>query len=412
VSEPIDPRVADQVDAIFLGAEFGDDTLEDAMRRELTDRLVESQRTGAALRVYTGYDPTRPDLHLGHSITIRKMRLFQDFGHDVFFLVGTFTAQVGDASDKAKERPRISAEQVRAAAATYAEQAFAILDPERTTVVYNDEWLGQLALPDVIEIASAFTVQQFLARESFRRRIDAGDPIRLHEFLYALLQGYDAVHLRADVQLGATEQLFNILAGRHLQERAGQRGCTAITFPVLVGTDGKARMSKSAGNYVGLKEPPVDQFGKVMSIDDDTMRQWARLISSWSPNEVREKLAALDRGDLHPMELKKQLAADVVTMYHGADAAADAHAHFETVHQRREYDDADAARPLTTSAGSLLEALLEIPRVASKREARRLLAQSSVYVNGASVSDEQHPVREGDLLRVGKRDLFRVQRPD
>ncbi|HEX5096323.1 MAG TPA: tyrosine--tRNA ligase [Acidimicrobiia bacterium] len=401
--------IDEQVDAIFLGAEFGDETLAATMRKEFRDKLVDARARNQPLRVYAGYDPSKPDLHLGHSITMRKLRLFQDFGHDVTFVVGTFTAQVGDASDKLEGRPRLEAERVRAAAESYTEQAFAILDPERTTIRYNDEWLSTLHLPDVIEIASVFTVQQFLARETFRKRYDSGDPIRLHEFMYALLQGYDALHLDADVQLGATEQLFNIMAGRRLQDVHGKRGCTPITFPVLVGLDGKSRMSKSAGNYVGLRESPNDQFGKVMSIDDDTMRNWIPLVSSWSPPEVAARLRELDAKSLHPMELKKQLAADIVTLYHGEGAAKEAQGHFEALHQQRDYSAGNAAR-IVLDTDVLLDAVVKIASE-SKRGARRLLGEGAVRVNDEIVDDENHRLTTGDLVRVGKRHLYVVEVP-
>ena len=397
---PGPPSIDEQVDAILLGAEFGDEQLAKSMENELRERLKE----GRPLRVYVGYDPSSPDLHIGHTITMRKLKLFQDFGHDVTFLVGTFTAQVGDVSDKLEGRPRLAPERVRAAAESYAEQAFKILDRDKTNLVYNDEWLSKLGLADVVELASAFTVQQFLARETFRKRMERGDALRLHEFLYALLQGYDAYHLKADVQMGATEQLFNILAGRRLQELHGEKGSIAITFPVLVGTDGKARMSKSTGNYVGIAEPPAEQFGKVMSIDDDTMRQWIPLVSSWSPTEVRDKLSKLDNKALHPMDLKKQLAADIVTMYHGAAEAEAAQERFEALHQRRDAD--EAAEPLETSSPAVIDVLTNTGN--SKREAKRLLEQGAVRVNGDPIQDETHQLADGDVLKVGKRKVYRI----
>src|SRR4030095_14361631 len=239
------------------------------MRRELGERLTEAQKTGRPLRVYCGYDPSRPDLHIGHAITMRRLRLFQDMGHHVIFLIGTFTALVGDTSDKATGRPRKTMEEVQEAARTYAEQAFRILDRNRTEVLQNGDWLSKITLADVISLASNFTVQQFLARNNYNLRIESGTPVALHEFLYALMQGYDAVELRADVQLGATEQLFNIMAGRKLQEVYGERPCVCLTFPILVGTDGKMRMAKSAGNTIGIADPPEEQFGKIMSLSDE-----------------------------------------------------------------------------------------------------------------------------------------------
>ena len=238
----------EQAGMLMEGCEFGDPQLEASMRDRLRARLAVAADERRALRVYTGYDPTAPDLHLGHSITLRAMKRFQRLGHHVIVVVGTMTAMVGDTSDRAAGRPRTSDDEVAAAARSYAEQAFTILDPARTEVVANGDWLAGLAVPQILELASTFTVQQFLARDNYRRRVERGDPVGLHEFLYALLQGYDAVHLRADVQLGATEQLFNIMAGAKLQEASGQLPCVALTFPVLAGTDGTDRMSKSRGN--------------------------------------------------------------------------------------------------------------------------------------------------------------------
>jgi len=260
--------IDDQLAILMRGVEMGDEQLKDAMQEELRERLLESEASGTPLRVYCGYDPTSPDLHLGHTVTMRKLRQFQELGHQVIFVIGSFTALVGDPSDKDKARPRLSREQVMANAKTYTDQAFRILDRERTEVRYNHEWLSKLALEQFIEIASNFTVQQFLARDNFAKRYAEGTPIWLHEFFYALLQGYDAVMLEADVQLGATEQLFNLLAGRKLQEAMGLRPQVALTLPILVGTDGHMRMSKSTGNTIGIHEPPEEMYGKVMSIPD------------------------------------------------------------------------------------------------------------------------------------------------
>jgi len=404
------PSIDEQVAQIMLGAEFGDEQLAATMERELHDRIAQSQRTGTPLRVYAGYDPSKPDLHLGHSITIRKLRQFQNFGHEVFFLVGTFTALVGDTSDKLEGRPRLDRETVLAAARTYAEQAFTILDPERTKVVYNNEWLDRLSAHDLFELATAFTVQQFMARDNYRRRVAAGDPVGLHEVLYPLLQGYDAVHLRADVQIGATEQLFNIMAGRRLQELRGQRGCICITYPVLVGTDGKDRMSKSRGNYIGLTEAPTEQYGKVMSISDDTMRQWLRFVTDWTPAQVAQRVGALDDGSVHPMELKKELAAEVVRMYHGDAAAHAAAAEFANVHQRGALP-TDIETIDATAFETIVDLLARLPTVGSKRQARRLVDDGAVEFAGKRVDDPNLVVEHEGVLRVGPRRFWNVRVP-
>ncbi len=408
MAEPSDvPSIDEQVERLFYGAEFGDVGLERAMRRELRQRLEEARAEGRPLRVYCGYDPTAPDLHLGHSITLRRLRLFQDFGHHAIFLVGTFTALVGDTSDKLTGRPRKRPEEVREAARTYAEQCFLILDRARTEVVYNGDWLGEVRFPTVVDLAAHFTVQQFLARENFRRRIEGGDPVGLHELLYPLCQGYDAVHLRADVQLGATEQLFNIMAGRKLQQVHGQKPCIALTFPVLVGTDGKERMSKSKGNTVGLREPPEEQYGKVMSIPDEAMVQWLRLVTRFTPEEVEERLRRLREGRLHPMALKKELAFEIVAMYHGREAAEAAARHFERVHQARGLPEHIPELAVEGPVG-VVEALERGGLVRSRSEARRLIQGGGVRVDGRTVASHEERVGPGDLLQVGRRRFLRL----
>ncbi|MGH3671227.1 MAG: tyrosine--tRNA ligase [Pseudonocardiaceae bacterium] len=399
--------IDDQVDQILLGSGFGDRQLADTMANELRTRLTEAAAQRRPLRVYAGYDPSKPDLHLGHSITMRKLRQFQDFGHDVIFVVGTFTAQVGDTSDKTTGRARLAVESIRAAAQSYARQAFSILDQERTTVAYNDEWLSALTMTDVANLASHFTVQQFLERDNYRRRLANGDPVGLHEFLYPLLQGYDAVHLRADVQLGATEQLFNIMAGRKLQQAFGQRGCVCLTYPILVGTDGVERMSKSKGNYIGIAEPADEQFGKTMSISDATMRQWLPLVTRWSPAEVTDRLRRLDTGDLHPMECKKQLAYEIVFMYHGEQEAGDARARFESLHQRRELPDKLVEYSVPAGA-TVIEALTSSGAAESRSAARRLVAGRGVRLDGTVVVDPESRIDSDSILHVGKRRFFRL----
>lgn len=401
-------NVDEQVKTLMFGSEFGDAALRDAMAEELRQRLLEANSSGRPLRVYAGYDPTKPDLHLGHSITMRKLRQFQDFGHDVTFVVGTFTAQVGDTSDKSMGRAPLSEEQAFAAARTYAEQSYTILDRNKTTIAYNHEWLSKLTLTDVVSLASKFTVQQFLVRDNYRRRIDANSPVGLHEFLYALLQGYDAVHLRTDVQLGATEQLFNILAGRKLQEAAGQKPCVCITFPILVGLDGKARMSKSTGNYIALTEPADQQYGKVMSISDDTMLEWLKYVTRWSVADIEARTAAVKTGELHPMELKKALAREIVSMYHGDEAAAGAQRHFETVHQDRELPE-NIAELCLPGPAAIVDILARIEGVKSKSDARRLIEGRGVKIDGEVVQGVDHRVTSSCLLQVGKRRFIRVQ---
>ena len=403
--------VADQVHAIMYGAEMGDRALERAMAHELTERVIESRQTGRPLRVYAGYDPSSPDLHIGHSITLRKLRMFQDFGHDVIFVVGTFTAQVGDASDRTSGRPRRTADEIREAAGSYAEQCYRILDRERTQVVYNADWLSVLTLSDVVTQASHFTVQQFLVRDNYRKRLEAADPVGLHEFLYPLLQGYDAVHLRADVQIGATEQLFNIQAGRKLQHVHGQRPCVCITYPILVGTDGVMRMSKSVGNSVPLAAPPMDQYGKVMSVSDATMLQWARYVTRWAPDQIVEFIRRVESGEADPMEAKKQLAWEIVAAYNGDEAAEEAQRHFESVHQRRGVPE---EMPTIAFPGpvKIVDVLTQSGAASSRSDARRLIAGRGVQVDDVVVGDPDYLVTHSVVLRVGRRRFFALTIPN
>lgn len=396
-----------QAEMLMHGCEFGDSQLEASMRERLRARLAVSADEHRPLRVYTGYDPTAPDLHLGHSITLRAMQRFQQLGHHVIVVVGTVTAMVGDTSDRPAGRPRKSAAEVAEAARSYAEQAFTILDPARTEVAANGDWLAGIAMPQILELASTFTVQQFLARDNYRRRMEHGDPVGLHEFLYALLQGYDAVHLRADVQLGATEQLFNIMAGAKLQEASGQPPCVALTFPVLVGTDGTDRMSKSRGNYIGLTDSPGAQFGKVMSIPDQAMPQWVRLVTDWPASQAEELIASMAGGALHPMEAKKQLGHRIVELYHGSRAADAAQHAFERTHQLGEQPD---SIPEVTLHGPVClgDLLVGIGAASSKSDARRLIAGRGVSLDGQKASSGELVIDTAVTIKVGSRRFYRI----
>jgi tyrosyl-tRNA synthetase len=391
----------------MLGSEFGDAKLKSAMRERLRLRLGQATEEQRPLRVYTGYDPSAPDLHLGHSITLRKLRQFQDLGHQVTVVVGTMTAMIGDTSDRASGRPRKTATETAAAAQSYGEQCFTILDRERTQVVANGDWLSDLTLTDVLGLASNFTVQQFLVRDNYRRRLDRGEPIGLHEFFYALLQGFDAVHLQADVELGATEQLFNILAGAKLQEASGQPPCVALTFPILVGTDGVERMSKSRGNYIGLTEAPHEQFGKVMSISDETMLQWVGLITDWTQGDVVALRRKIEDGEIHPMEAKKQLAHHLVALYHGVRAADGAQKAFEDTHQRGLAPD-NLVEIIVAFPLGIVDALVAIGAANSKSAARRLVFGGAVEVNDANISSDDEIIESPSLIKVGPRRFFRI----
>jgi len=399
--------IDEQMAILMQGVEFGDEQIKVAMEAELRERLAE----GRPLRVYCGYDPTAPDIHLGHTVTMNKLRQFQDLGHEVTFLIGTFTGLIGDPSDRDSARRQQTPAEVARQARTYADQAFKILDREKTHIRYNGDWLARLTFADVIELASHFTVQQFLAQDRFARRHGQGDPIWVHEFLYALMQGYDAVAMQTDVQVGGTEQLFNLMAGRKLQEALGQRPQVVLTMPILVGTDGHLRMSQTTGNYIGISEPPEVMYGKVMSIPDHTTLNFFTLVTRFGPLEIGAVEQGLADGSLHPMEAKKALAREIVASLHGDEAAAGAEAHFEQVFQRGQLPDEMPVCVLQAAEINVVDLLAEAGLVPSKSQARRLVRQGGVRLDGRRVGDVDSTVRveEGMVLQVGKRKFVRLQ---
>jgi tyrosyl-tRNA synthetase len=398
----------EQVALLMQGTEYGDDTLKEAMTRELRQRLAE----GRPLRVYCGYDPTSTDLHLGHTITMRKLRQFQDLGHEVTFLIGSYTALVGDPSDKNKARPVLTQEQVAENARTYADQAFKILDRAKTKVRYNGEWLSELSLLDLIRLGQNFTVQQFLVRENFARRLERGDPIFLHETFYALMQGYDAAAMQTDVQVGGTDQLFNIVvAGRKMQEALGQPPLVAIITGILPGTDGVQRMSKSAGNHIPILTPPEDMYGKIMNLPDGAMPVFFKLLTRYTPAQIAEIEKGLADGVRHPRDTKMELAREIVAIYHGEDKVAAAEAHFKTVFQNRDLPE-DMPAMVVTDEPLLVDFLAAHKLVSSKSEARRLIAQGGIRIDGRVVDDVNARLTfDGEVVtQVGKRKFVRVVR--
>ncbi len=323
--------------------------LKKAMTSELRSRLIESQKEGRPLRVYCGYDPTSIDLHLGHTITMRKLRQFQDLGHDVTFLIGSYTALVGDPSDKNKARPVLTEQQVAEYSKTYSEQAFRVLDPDKTKVRYNGEWLSKLSLVDLIRLGQNFTVQQFLARENFSKRLEKDEPIYLHETFYALMQGYDAVAQMTDVQVGGTDQLFNIIvAGRKLQEALGQKPLVGVITGILPGTDGVQRMSKSTGNIVPINTGAEDMYGKLMSVPDFVMGKYMRLVTRWSPKEIDILLKDVESGKVHPRDAKMKLAREIVSIFYGEAEAVSAEQAFIRLFQEKEMPEDMPEFPLKT----------------------------------------------------------------
>jgi tyrosyl-tRNA synthetase len=373
---------------------------------ELSAKLERSARTGTPLVVKVGFDPTAPDLHLGHTVVIQKMRQFQDLGHTVYFVIGDFTGMIGDPTGKSETRKPLTRDEVEANAQTYREQVFKILDPDRTRVVFNSTWLAPLRAEDVIRMTAHVTVARLLSREDFAQRYESERPIHLHEFLYPLFQAQDSVALRADVEMGGTDQTFNLLVGRDLQRAVGQEPQIAITMPILVGTDGAQKMSKSLGNYVGIIEPPAQMFGKLMSISDETMLAYYPLVTSLAPAELDALTVDVRAGRLHAMAAKKRLAEMVVAQFHGAGAAQEAARAFERQYQAREVpEDVPEVAPLLAAGPELrVDRVVAHTLGVSLSEARRLTQQGAIRIDGDRVEDPYETLS----WRIGERHL--VQR--
>lgn len=402
-------NIDEQVELLMQGTEYGDEDLKKAMGKELRERLLLAQKENRPLRVYCGYDPTSTDLHLGHTITMRKLRQFQELGHEVTFLIGSYTALVGDPSDKNKARPILTQEQVAENSKTYADQAFRVLDREKTKVRYNGEWLSELSLVDLIQLGQNFTVQQFLARENFAKRFEAGEPIFLHETFYALMQGYDAVAMKTDVQVGGTDQLFNIIvAGRKLQEALGQKPLVGVICGILPGTDGVQRMSKSTGNIVPINTTAEDMYGKVMSVPDFAMGKYFRLATRLTPHEIEEIEKNVEAGSLHPRDAKMKLAREITGVFYGDAEAQSAQEAFIKTFQQKEVPDEMPEYKLKTGE-TVLDVILSAKLAASKSEARRLLDQKGVRLDGETLERGDAPFPHSGVLQVGKRRFLRVK---
>jgi len=402
-------NIEEQVELLMQGTEYGDEELKKAMTAELCQRLTDAQKEGRPLRVYCGFDPTSTDLHLGHTIPMRKLRQFQDLGHDVTFLIGSYTALVGDPSDKNKARPILTQEQVATNAQTYTDQAFRVLDPKKTKIRHNGEWLSELSLVDLIRLGQNFTVQQFLARENFANRLEKGEAIYLHEMFYALMQGYDAVALQTDVQVGGTDQLFNIIvAGRKLQEALGQKPLVGIITGILPGTDGVQRMSKSTGNIVPINSGAEDMYGKLMSIPDMVMGKFMRLATRWTPHEIEAFEKELGSGKIHPRDVKMKLAREITSIFYGDSDAQRAQEAFIKTFQQKEAPDEMPELELQ-SGQTVLDVILVANMATSKSEARRLFDQRGVRLDGITIERGDVPFPHPGVLQVGKRKFLRVK---
>lgn len=404
------PPVNEQMDLIRRGA------LEIVPEDALVRKLERSLRDGKPLVVKQGFDPTRPDLHIGHAVSLRKLREFQELGHDVVFVMGSYTALIGDPSGRDSQRPPLTPEEVEANARTYAEQVYRVLDPARTRIEHNSEWLAPMRLKDVLELTAKYTVARMLERDDFTKRFQAGRPISVVEFMYPLMQGYDSVALRADVELGGNDQKFNLLVARDLQERYGQEPQVCLLMPLLRGTDGEQKMSKSYDNYVGLADPPQEQYGRTMSIPDALLEEWWTLASGARDEALA---AGLRLAAENPYRGKRELARRIVATYHGEAAAAAAADGFDALFRRREVPEdvpehaLSPSDPALGAAGGrvpLARLLVRVGLATSNSDAQRQIQQGAVQVDGSRVEARDHTVPAAGevLLQKGKRHFARV----
>jgi len=398
--------IEDQLDIIRRGAV---EILDEA---ELKKKLARSIATGAPLNVKAGFDPTAPDLHLGHTVLLMKLKQFQELGHRVIFIIGDFTASIGDPSGKSETRPPLTREQVEKNAETYKQQVFKILDREKTQTVFNNDWIGRMTPADIISLSAKYTVARMLERDDFSKRYREGRPIFIHEFMYPLLQGYDSVHLKADVEIGGTDQKFNLLVGRDLQRDHGQEPQVVITMPLLEGTDGVQKMSKSYGNYIGINELSKDMFGKVMSISDTLMIRYHELLSDITAGDLEELKKDLASGAAHPKAVKMRLGKELVARYHNKEAAEEAAGEFDRVFGKKEIPDEVETREVawdTDGTAWLPKALVDAGVIASTSEGLRLIRQGGVSVDGEKVDTDYKLSKGGEkLVKVGKRRFVRL----
>jgi len=398
--------VKEQMEVIRKGA------VEIISEEELLKKLEQSVATQKPLRVKAGFDPTAPDIHLGHTVLVQKLRDFQRLGHEVIFLIGDFTGMIGDPTGKSETRKTLTREEVMRNAQTYQRQIFKILDREKTIVDFNSKWMSKLDAEGLIKLCAHQTVARMLERDDFSKRFANHLPISIHEFLYPLVQGYDSVMLRADVELGGTDQKFNLLVGRDLQRDWGQSPQVVLTMPLLEGIDGVNKMSKSLGNYIGIDEEPDQMYGKIMSISDDLMVRYYNLLTDHPASYVEELKRKMADGTLNPRDAKKDLAVYIVKQYHGEQAARSAGEHFEAVHQRREVPDELPEYPIAQGSRVwIIRILLDSRTVESSSQARRLIRQGSVIIDGEKVSDEnlELVIDREIVIKVGKRKFLKVK---
>lgn len=371
------------------------------------DELLERLKSGKALRVKLGVDPSRPDLHLGHAVVLKKLREFQDLGHKVVLIIGDFTARIGDPSGRSKTRPMLSAEEAKKNAITYQEQAFKILDRSKTELRFNSEWLEPLNFEDVIRLTAKYTVARMLERDDFEKRYHSGEPISVAEFLYPIAQAYDSVAVQADVEMGGTDQKFNLLVGRKYQEEFGQKAQIVMTMPLIEGTDGNLKMSKSYNNYVGLNDAPQDVYGKIMSIPDNLMFKYAKLLTNLDVESAQEKI---DSGELHPMVFKKNLAFEITKWIYDEKSALKAEERFVSTFSRHEIPK-DIEEIVGINGVKLSQFLKQIGATSSSSEAKRLIVQGGVKINNVTIKDPFHVTnfKGEEILRVGKLKFYKIK---
>ncbi len=383
---------------------------------ELISKLENSLKNNKPLKVKLGLDPSAPDIHLGHTVVLHKMRQFQELGHQVIIIIGDFTGRIGDPTGKSETRKALTEDEINKNAQTYKEQIFKILDKSKTKVVFNSHWLAPLNFAQIVDLAAKTTVARMLERDDFSKRYSTNQPISIHEFFYPLMQGYDSVHLDADIELGGTDQKFNLLMGRTLQKEYDQEPQIAITMPILEGLDGIQKMSKSLGNYIGISEAPEEIYGKAMSIADELMLRYFELVTDISLDELNELKLQLESGVLHPRDMKMRLAKTLVTMYHGEDLAQKAEEHFKTVFQKRDLP--DDIREFMISEEALDDGVVSLPKVlvdgglaTSTSEARRLIKQGAVKIDEIRVDQMDYMLKPQDnmVIRAGKRKFLRIK---
>lgn len=379
--------------------------------QDLVKKIEKSIKENKPLVVKLGLDPTAPDIHLGHTVPLRKLRLFQEFGHQVVIVIGGFTARIGDPTGKSVTRPPLTKEEVLKNAETYKTQIFKVLDPEKTIVRDNSEWLESMNFADVLRLASSYTVARMMERDDFSKRFKEGRPIGVHEFMYPLMQGQDSVALHADVEFGGTDQTFNLLMGRHLQELEGQEPQVVITMPLLEGLDGVQKMSKSLGNYIGIDEEPKEMYGKAMSIPDELMMRYFMLVTDMPIEEQEDMAKRLESGELHPRDAKMQLARTIVRLYHGEEAALEAEEEFKRVFQQRAMptDIPEYAMDAPTEPIFVPQFCTDVGLTASNGEARRSIKAGAFKVNGEKYSEENITLEDGMILQVGKRKFLKIK---